>query len=381
MNCLGSVVLPRAETFSEWADSGHEEHAELARQVVDGTLPDWLAAIVPAGARPEVALAFDVATGVGRIVGENLGRSYGDMGPFEICGSTDVVGVEGDAVVIIDWKTGFREVDPAATNLQLAFYALAAARALGKNRAIVRIVYTKMHRIDEAELDALDLADLVERLRSLHVRVAKVIAAKRDGEQVATKEGSWCRHCASRAHCPSKTALLVQVATQGLAVIGDSEMTPERAAAAYEQINKIDQLVQDAKKRLDTFVEERGPIDLGNGKAYGRYHRKGNERIDGDVAVKAIREVIGDPDTLKRFETEAVERKIVVTKAAIDRAAKAVGGGASLAKSVIAKVRDLGGVTSTATYPVGEYTIGKDQPAPRGEIDVAAMNRALAEAG
>jgi hypothetical protein len=374
-NCPSSAVLPRAENHNLWADAGHEAHAELAVFTEDHPFSH----LIPAGARAEVKLAYDVALRTGRVIGEGGGRDYGSVGPFEIAGSCDVMGVVGRQVVIIDWKTGHSDVDPAATNWQLWFYALAACRALGMDSALIRIVYTQSGRVDEYEIDALELAEFASSLERMHRQVGERIEARKRGEILETREGSWCKHCTSKHVCPSKTALLVQVSTGGLAVIGDTEMTKERAAGAYEQIVKIEQLVKDARKRLETYVDEQGPIDLGNGRMFGRYSRKGNERLDGAIAVKAIHEVVGEG--AKEFESIAIG--YTTSKAAIERAAKAlvVNGAPKVAKAVIAKVRELGGAKSESTYPIGEYIRGKDEPAPQAAIDTDDLDRRLAEAG
>jgi hypothetical protein len=125
--------------------------------------------------------------------------------------------------------------------------ALAACRALGRTRAILRIVYTAQNdRCDEHELDALDLAEFAGRLESVHVTIAALRAAKARGEVLDTREGSWCKWCPCKHVCPSKNALLAQVAEKGLAVLGDAAMTPERARAGYEQIVRLEDLVRDA---------------------------------------------------------------------------------------------------------------------------------------
>jgi hypothetical protein len=376
LSCPGASVLPRAENASVYADAGNVEHAELADQLLRGELPDWIAAVMPASARSEVALGFDVATRAGRIIGENLGRAYGDVGPFEIVGSCDVIGIDNDSVVVVDFKTGHADVEPAATNAQLAFYALAASRALGKSSAIVRIVYTRTNRVDEATLDALDLAAFADRLEQLHIRAAANQEATRRGEVIATREGTWCRYCPSTPFCSAKNALLVQFSEKGLAVVGDSTITTERAAAAYEQIVRVESLVKDARKRLENYVDANGPIDLGEGRMFGRYVRNGNERLSGDVAVTAIAQVVGE--SAREFEAVAIERK--TTKAAIERAARAVGAKRGTAAAVIKKIRELGGASNGAdTMPLGEFTRGKDEEAPA--FDVNEVNRLLEEAG
>lgn len=370
MNCAGSVLLPRAENASQWADAGHDEHAEIADQHTAGTLPEWIARLVPAGARSELALAFDVATRQGRIIGENIGRAYGNVAPFEVVGSADMVGIDGDAVVVLDWKTGFLDVEPAATNPQMAFYALAACRAFGKDRAIVRIVYTKSNRVDEAELDALDLAAFADRLESLFRRVALAQSTRAAGAPVNTREGSWCRYCPSKSVCPSKVGLLAQVASGGLAATG-GELTPALAASAYEQLVRIEQIVKEARARLLTFVEEQGPIDLGNGRAFGRYRKLGNRKIDARGAEPVIRAVLG-PEAVD----VAIERS--TSQAAIERACKQFGQRGDKA-ALMRRLEEDGYVVREETFPIGEYAADKHDAAAFADA-AAEANRAL-EAG
>lgn len=376
-NCPSSAVLPRAETHSVWADAGNDEHETLADLA---NLPSSLAELVPAGSRSEVKLAYDVATTAGRVIGEGGGRAYGNPGPFEIVGSCDVLGVIGDSILIVDWKTGYADVEPASSNAQLWFYALAACRAMGKESAIVRIVYTKTGRVDEYAIDALELAGFADALRRLHTDVAKRQAALQRGELMETREGSWCKHCASKAVCPSKNALLVQFAEPGFAILGDSQMTPARAALAYAQLTRIEQLTSDARKRLQVYVDEQGPIDLGNGRMYGRYDRKGNEVLNGNVAVQAIREVVGE--SAKEFETIAIDRK--TSKAAIARAAKQLvaKGHTKVAEAVVDKIRELGGVSHMAdSAPYGEHSADRFTRGPQPAIDTDEVNRQLKAVG
>lgn len=382
LNCDGSLVLPRAENHSGYADAGNDEHEELARQTMAGTLPPRLARIVPAGARVEVKVAYDVASGVGRVIGEGSGRDYGALGPFEIAGSVDVLGTDGDAVIVVDWKTGHKEVDPAERNWQLWGYGLAAARALGKSRARVVIAYTNMpgQPIDEHEIDPIELADFATRLGSLHVRQARLQASYKLGEVPTTREGNWCRHCASKSQCASKVGLLVQIAAHGLAVIGDTALTADRAREAHAQIERLDQLVKEAKSRREAWVDEHGPIDLGNGRMFGRVPKRGNRILDGDKAVQAIREVVGE--SAKEFEAMAVERK--TTQAAITRAAKMFGvpgkSPEKLKNEIVNRLDELGGVThGKDSMPLGEY-VGQ-APERRSEIDVSEIDRALEAAG
>lgn len=381
LNCDGSLVLPKASVQSEWADSGNDEHEELARQTLGGSAPPRLARIVPAGARVEVKVAFDCASGAGRVIGEGSGRDYGALGPFEIAGSIDVLATEGDAAVVIDWKTGHKEVDPASRNWQLWGYALTAARALGKSRAIVRIAYTNMpgQPIDEHEIGALDLAEFATRLSALYMHQARLKDRYKLGEVPSTNEGSWCRHCASKSRCPSKVGLLVQVAERGLATIGSTDLTQDRARDAHLEIERLDQLVKEAKSRREQWIDEHGPIDLGNGKLFGRVPRSGPRILDGTKAVQAIREIVGE--SAKEFESLAIERK--TSQAALERAAARFGvpgvSAKKLKDQILARLEALGGVTrGKDQMPLGEFVGVAREPEV---LDVEAVDRALAEAG
>lgn len=331
-----------------------------------GSLPAHLAKYVPPGARVEVKLAYNVATREGRIIGEGVGREYGEPGPFDVFGGADVIGIDDGRVIVVDWKTGFSTVEPAMTNPQLACYALAACRALAKDSAIVRVVYTRTGICDEAVLDALDLAAFGDRLEQLFQ-----VSAKRG--EVSTREGSWCKHCASKHVCPSKHALLVQIGTKGLAAVGDTTMTADRAADAYRQLVAIRQLVDDAERRLHAYVDEHGPIDLGDGRMYGRYIRPGRERLDADVTASVIADVVGE--SAREFASIAIERS--TSKAAIERAAKAVQpeGYTRLVKAVVARVRELGGSRRSEERPIGEYLAGKYRAALPLDVDADDLER------
>lgn len=380
LNCDGSLVLPRAELHSEHADADTQEHNELARQVVAGALPARLARIVPGGSRPELTVCYDISTGEGRIVREDEAHNAA-FERFEVRGKANVVGLDGDTVVIVDWKTGYKDVEPASTNWRLWGYALAVCRALDKERARIYIAYTNQpgQPIDEHALDQTDLAWFETQLAELYVRETTLADRYREGIQPTTREGSWCRHCPSKSRCASKTGLLVQVAEKGGAAIGDVELTMERAAQAHHQIERLEELVKEAKARREKWVDENGPIDLGNGRAFGRIPRTGKRILDGNKAVQAIREIVGE--SAQEFEAMAIERK--TSQAAIERAATMLGIGQSpkkLKDRIVMRIDELGGVKlGPDIMPLGEFAL--DRALPESTLDDEVLDKLLEKAG
>lgn len=373
LECPASAALPRHETYSADAAAGNANHDRLARF---GDLPDELRALLPPDPISEVKLAYDVATRRARIIGAGRGRAYGPLGPFEIAGSVDALGLEKERAVVLDWKTGALDVDPAARNHQLWGYALAASRAFGRDEALVRIVYTAQgNRVDEHAIDALELAAFADRLERLHGQVAFAIAQRRDGIEPDTVEGPWCRYCPAKQSCPSKTGLLRIIAHGGTIGQLGREMTPGQARIAYQQIVALEGIVKDARKRAERYVDENGPIDLGDGRAFGRYERKGNEKVDAAIASRAIREVCGE----RADDVADVALEISTSKAAIERAAASIGD-RQLAKRILGRARELGGITSEVKRPVGEFSVGRNpavmpEPFPVEDIDSLIAER------
>jgi hypothetical protein len=328
LNCDGSLVLPVPSRLPEWADQGNDEHEELARHVQSGTLPPARAHRSP-GARVEVTV-FSTSHGQGRIVGDGEGRNYGLAWAVRVFGKIDVLGSRRRHRCrhrLEDRLQGRRSgVEELAA---LGLRAGRVPRARAKSKARIYIAYTNLpgQPIDEHALDSFDLAEFATRLPELHVREGGCAAlpSRRQPRPARARGAS----TALPSPVSVEDGLLVQVSTKGLASIGDTALTPERAREAHLEIERLDQLVKEAKSRREKWIDENGPIDLGNGKALRPHAAQGPSQLDGEIAVQAIREIVGESS--KEFEAMAVERK--TSQAAIKRAAQTLGVPASARRS------------------------------------------------
>lgn len=204
--CPGSHAHEHVATSSEAAERGSQVHEYIA-SVLSGERPvlpkDEKAAGLCARisnqdlhdvAKPartglpgenDTALHVEAAmylsptslTGVpgegGLLEGEHH-RDYSGAPEGALVGTADAVAVEEDRVKISDWKTGSWEVPDPASNHQLRFLGLAAARIFSKERATVqvaRIAASGEIIVRDAELSPQDLEEIATDLQRVAVRV------------------------------------------------------------------------------------------------------------------------------------------------------------------------------------------------------------------
>lgn len=357
LRCPGSVALPQARTVSEWSDAGTDRHAVVEDGLLRGDLSvlperirEALLRHLPAGAtlRPEVAVAYDVATGEARELGDGIGRAYGTLGAFEIPGQLDLLVLAPGFVLVADWK-GFMETAGPAENEQTSLYALAAARLYKASQVIVLIGNLPTDRVAVAELDVIDLDSFAVRLREVHPRVAA--QKSRKPAEVDVSEGEHCRYCPAVHVCPAKVALIKRLVSGGEA--NELEMliplSEETASLAHERLAQAKNLLKRIERALYAFGKER-PFRLANGNVFGPYLKVGNEKLDGDHVWNVMREMYG-----RDAADAAVER--TATKTRLEAALKAHGV-SSVAKAkevVLVEVRKRGGAKRKEEPDVGEH--------------------------
>lgn len=269
--CPGSTTLPTIETPNEDASRGTAVHRFLqnhldSRSLLDGVAEDYhdlcnafdLSRFPrPGTLMTETAFAFDVVTRKARIL-DAKDRQY-VIGPTEIPGTPDAIGLLPDAVLVVDWKGRWSKATQAAENLQLGFYAVCAAKFYGKDRAIVAIARISEDgpRYDQAELDPFDLLAMEDRIVETHRRAG----------MAKFSEGEHCRYCPGFNVCPAKMSLAQYVARPELleAQVGVALEVMDDAAR-LEVWNRIDQ-VEEVIKRVNAAMREsiaRKPIDCGD---------------------------------------------------------------------------------------------------------------------
>lgn len=288
--CMGSELLPHADTVSEPAAEGSVLHRFLAEAdehgaaVALGRVPEEhrarAAAIdfdqLPArhSGAAEVSFAWRPSDGRVRELGRNLTREQvrAAAEPDELVGTADWAGLSngGKTLVVLDWKTGRSQIDPAAQNWQVLTYAVALARLWECEDAvagIVRLGEDGQPYYDTVPLDALDLAAHEGALLTLLERRADAIALHdATGELPKLVVGEHCRFCPSARFCPAQAGLVHGALTgQGaLARAATAELTPALVAEVWPQLQATKARLKLLEETLELFVHQR-PVPLANG--------------------------------------------------------------------------------------------------------------------
>ncbi len=369
--CPSSAVLPRVPESTEAAEDGTRLHEVLASRVehlragsecreIEGVTPEetdwsdvvlerhpWLTSHVS-----EVAYAYDVATGRGRLLGRNLGRAYA-VGPTEIAGTADYVRDGGPGVVeVVDLKTGRGDVTPPAENIQLALLALAAASWHGVTTVRVGILAAPMGStpwVTWHELGPLDLLHAAARIR----RVVEAVEAAKTTPRYNV--GGWCGHCPARRACPTQTAMLRRLALDPQAVAEDIAtgiVTPDVARIAYQRYRAVKAAMHQVEAQLHAWAKENGGIPLGNGKMWGPRESQ-RAVIDAEKAW---------PELVRRYGIDAAREMMTMktSKTAVGRVASKLaprGQKADAAKTAMALLTTAGAVTMRTVTEFEEYQV------------------------
>lgn len=359
IKCAAAFALPHSEVDTTRKDGsseiedGKDLHAIEERAIESGSIPSILEDTWPGFAwRAEVKFAYDLSTREGREIGQGSDRAYGELAPFEVPGTTDIIGRLGDRLVIVDRKS-YNEVTPAARNPQLKSLAIAAASAYDAAHVEVAILHL-IHGLDRARLDLfVDLDAFHDELVAVHGRVMQARQAIRQGLELDVNVGRQCRYCPAFDACPEQQKLIERVQSDSLALEVEQRV-PIRSEIAGADLYELWKRVGMLHKRIGAALFARakeGPIRLHSGKMFGTVTTTGNEKLDGDVVY----------DVVKDRHGQAIADTAVVRSATKTRLREALGfvGATSVAaaeRAVLDEVRARGGAKRETKIAIEEFS-------------------------
>jgi CRISPR/Cas system-associated exonuclease Cas4 (RecB family) len=294
--------------------------------------------------KAEVAYAYDVPRDSARLIGENVGRGY-EVSTVEIPGTIDALVFDDEHAHVIDWKTtsGFGPGPAdAEDNWQLRLYALMVARAHRLDSVTIHVVRittsgvtSTSHTLDSLELDA--VADEVHRL------VKSVPGA-------TPQQGSHCHRCRAVAICPTTNDATTAIAPPAPIKL---EINDDNAGALLMKLRQVQAACEQLEGALKLYAANKNEegIRLPSGKRWVRTSvDRESINLNGDANAMGIA-IISMAGAEK-----ALEPKISVSKAGIERELKAAGlKGKELREKVEGLMSELRAAGATRTTTVDSY--------------------------
>lgn len=254
---------PPVNLSSLIADLSHEEAQRLI--AMWGHAKTWLDEHKRIGWRAEQAFAWEPATDVGRELPRKKHRDYSEATPTELCGTADIVWIEGDSVVVADWKTTATGAPDVDARDQLEGLALMAARAWGYDSArIVTLVVTDqgVEPVEHEPLDVFSLAEVAERLRADLARIPN--AEPQAGEHCTG------RYCKAVSICPTTAMAMVQLVPDVALVRKEWRYQPVIESPDHlAHMLSIRPLIRKACEQVDATIEAYvadGPVFTSDGR-------------------------------------------------------------------------------------------------------------------
>lgn len=141
--------------------------------------------------------------------------------------------------LVVDYKTGWSDVEPAATNLQLRTLAVLAAQRFGLETVIVAIVQPSQGEPTIAVYDR-------SAILAARYEIETIVDQANDPDAPRYPSKKACRWCPAKALCPNAMELLTKLATGELA--GDWP-------TVLEQVEVAELVIADLKERAKQLLQ------------------------------------------------------------------------------------------------------------------------------
>ena len=213
----------------------------------------------------------------------------------KLTGTPDLGVYQKRTALIVDWKSGWGDVEPPETNNQIISYAIMfldwlEAQDLEVDTFNMMIVQPKLGQVKSTAMTA-------EQIRALAKDIETVIdEAEKEGEPEFTT-GPWCAACFKSMNCP---AFAGQVMALSKFLVPGSELEAKTAVAAMLPFAKacafMGKKIEDLAK---AYVDKYGELDLGAGQKYIKAIDQRKE-VETKKALQILKEYFSEEDLFER---------------------------------------------------------------------------------
>ena len=210
-------------------------------------------------------------------------------------GTPDLAVYHKKTALVVDWKSGWGDVEPPETNNQMLSYAIMFLEHLETQGKEVEgfnlmIVQPRLGQVKSINMTP-------AQIKALAPDIEKVISeAEQEGEPEFTT-GPWCATCFKSMNCP---AFAGQVQALAKFLVPGSELEVKTAVAAMLPFAKACRFMADKIEDLaKAYVDKYGELDLGDGQ---KYVKAINQRKEVEVkkAIQILKEYFSEEDIFSR---------------------------------------------------------------------------------
>jgi hypothetical protein len=193
-------------------------------------------------------------------------------------------------VTVVDWKSGFGDVEDPETNNQAMGYGIGMLEELERqgqpvDRVDLMIVQPKLNQVKAFSFTP-------EKIRSRMADIERIIDEAECGEGQFTT-GPWCSACFKNMNCP---AFAGQVKTLAEFVEPGEILDIEKALRILLPVSKACATVS---RKIDAlakaWVDKNGPLVLGGGQSYVKVIEEKKE-VDAKKAFETLKEYFGEDE-------------------------------------------------------------------------------------
>ena len=259
-----------------------------------------------------------------------------------------------EIVTVVDWKSGWGDVEDPETNNQVIGYGILMVEELEKVGKLVNKIHLiiVMPRLNQVKAVVIDRDKLMARAKDIEQII--------DESEVSAEEfttGPWCQSCFKSMNCPAFAGQVKTLAT----FIEPQDLTdPQAIEKALRTLLPFAKCVGTVSKKIENlakvWVDKNGPLDLGAGQTYAKV-------VENKQAVNSKKAF----ETLKEFFDE--DRIWEVVSASMTKiTALAVATKRGLSTVVKNRLKEVGAVTDEIRV---SYRIikGKGGDKDDGEIE------------
>ncbi len=174
------------------------------------------------------------------------------MHPDNVFGHADLLAIDEDTALVIDYKFGRIPVDSAEANLQLRAYACMASFNHGPEKVIAAIIQPRVEANKRVTVVEYSMSDIL----AARAEIKTILEACEKPDAPLKPSIDACHYCRAKGICPA----LHQEANE-IQLLDEKSITVRNAAEIYRKAKMVEKHVDAIKARV--FLTVKSAVDMG----------------------------------------------------------------------------------------------------------------------